>query len=129
MPLAPSVRYFMAGRVFYNRGPDSATFRGSRKCTEVHAGLGAGSRSVLDKRGGRGDNQSMPDARPLFLVLALEAAPMGAVRLMRSSGQKSAYVATLVVEPDDYQPVGLIETGSGVDVFWSYRGNPRLAGS
>jgi hypothetical protein len=71
----------------------------------------------------------MPDARPLFLALVLEAAPMGAVRLMRSSGQKSVYVATLVVEPDDYQPAGLIETGSGVDVLWLYRGNPRLAGS
>jgi hypothetical protein len=42
----------------------------------------------------------MPDARPLFLALALEAAPMRAVRLMRASGQKSAYVATLVVAPD-----------------------------
>jgi len=100
-----------------------------RQLTEVRAGDGAGSRSVLDKRGGCGDNQAVPDARPLFLALALEAAPMGAVRLMRSLWQKSAYVATLVVEPDDYQPVGLIKTGSGVDVLWSYRGNPRLAGS
>jgi len=71
----------------------------------------------------------MLDARPLFLALALEAAPMGAVRLSRSMGQKSAYVATLVVEPDDYQPAGLVETASGVDVLWWYRGNPRLAGS
>jgi len=41
----------------------------------------------------------MPDTRPLILAIALEAAPMGAVRLMRSSGQRSAYVATLVVDP------------------------------
>jgi len=36
----------------------------------------------------------------LILAIALEAAPMGAVRLMRSSGQRSAYVATLVVAPN-----------------------------
>lgn len=42
----------------------------------------------------------MPDARPLFLALALEAAPLGVVRLARPVWRKSAYVATLVVEPD-----------------------------
>jgi len=42
----------------------------------------------------------MPDARPLVLAFALEAAPMGAVRLMRARSQKSAYVATLVVDPN-----------------------------
>ena len=42
----------------------------------------------------------MPDARPLFLALALEAAPLGVVRLARPAWRRSAYVATLVVEPD-----------------------------
>lgn len=71
----------------------------------------------------------MPDPRPLVLALALEAAPLGVVRLARLAWRRSAYVATLVVDPDDYEPAGLIETGSGVDVLWRYRGNPRLAGS
>ncbi|HTW92471.1 MAG TPA: hypothetical protein VMH22_12280 [bacterium] len=71
----------------------------------------------------------MADARPLFLAIALEAAPLGVVRLARPARQRSAYVATLVVEPNDYQPAGFIETETGVDVLWLYGGNPRLAGS
>jgi len=71
----------------------------------------------------------VPDARPLFLALALEAAPLGVVRLARPAWRRSAYVATLVVEPDDYQPAGLIETESGIDVLWQYCGNPKLAGN
>ena len=43
----------------------------------------------------------MPDARPLLLALALEAAPLGAVRLARYAWRRSAYVATLVIEPDE----------------------------
>jgi len=67
----------------------------------------------------------VPDARPLFLALALEAAPLGVVRLARPAWRKSAYVATLVVKPDDYQPA-FVETNEGIDVLWSYCGNPRL---
>jgi hypothetical protein len=69
----------------------------------------------------------VPDARPLLLVVALEAAPLGVVRLARPAWRRSAYVATLVVGPDDYEPA-LVETGSGVDVLWRYCGNPKLAG-
>jgi hypothetical protein len=36
----------------------------------------------------------------LFLALALEAAPLGVVRLARPAWRRSAYVATLVVDPD-----------------------------
>jgi hypothetical protein len=54
---------------------------------------------------------------------------LGVVRLARYAWRRSAYVATLVVDPDDYEPAGIVETGSGVDVLWRYRGNPRLAGS
>lgn len=43
---------------------------------------------------------AVPDARPLLLALALEAAPLGVVRLARYAWRKSAYVATLVVDPD-----------------------------
>ncbi|MBN2464728.1 hypothetical protein JXD38_03775 [candidate division WOR-3 bacterium] len=71
----------------------------------------------------------MADVRPLVLALALEAAPLGVVRQARPARRKSAYVVTLVVEPDDYEPVGLVETESGIDVLWRYCGNPRLAGS
>ncbi len=71
----------------------------------------------------------VPDARPLLLALALEAAPLGVVRLARPAWRRSAYVATLVVEPDDYEPACLVETGDGVDVLWQYCGNPRLARS
>jgi hypothetical protein len=42
----------------------------------------------------------VPGARPLFLALALEAAPLGVVRLARPAWRRSAYVATLVIEPD-----------------------------
>jgi hypothetical protein len=42
----------------------------------------------------------MPDARPLFLALALDAAPMGVVRLARFAWRRSAYVTSLVSEPD-----------------------------
>jgi hypothetical protein len=41
----------------------------------------------------------VPDARPLLLALTLEAAPLGVVRLARYAWRRSAYVATLVVEP------------------------------
>jgi hypothetical protein len=71
----------------------------------------------------------MADARPLFLALALEAAPLGVVRLARPAWRKSAYVATLVPEPGDYEPAGFIETRSGIDVLWRHCGNPRLAGA
>ena len=74
-----------------------------------------------------GRQYSMADARPFLLALALEAAPLGAVRLARSAWRRSAYVASLV-EPDDYEPAGFVETESGIDVLWRYCGNPRLAG-
>ncbi|MBM3332726.1 hypothetical protein FJY68_12920 [candidate division WOR-3 bacterium] len=69
----------------------------------------------------------MPDSRPYLLALALEAAPLGAVRLARPGRRRSAYVATLRVEPDDYQPAGLIPTESGIDVLWQFCGSPRMA--
>lgn len=67
----------------------------------------------------------MVDARPLFLAFALEAAPLGVVRLAGPAWRKSAYVATLVVRPDDYQPA-FVETNEGIDVLWSCCGHPRL---
>jgi hypothetical protein len=52
----------------------------------------------------------VPDARPLFLALALEAAPLGVVRLARPAWRRSAYVAALVVDPDR-DTAGLVESG------------------
>lgn len=58
----------------------------------------------------------MPDVRPLFLTLALEAAPLGVVRLARPAWRKSAYVATLVVEPDgERRPICCSHTGRAVE--------------
>jgi len=52
-------------------------------------------------RGDWGDNFAMADARPLFLALALEAAPLGVVRQARFAWRRSAYVVTLVLHPDN----------------------------
>ena len=45
----------------------------------------------------------MLDTRPYLLAFALEAAPLGVVRLARPAWRRSAYVATLVVAPDGYE--------------------------
>jgi len=39
------------------------------------------------------------DARPLLFALALEAAPLGVVRLARPVWRRSAFVATMVGDP------------------------------
>jgi hypothetical protein len=68
------------------------------------------------------------DSRPLLLSLAIEAAPLRVPPLARFAHRRSAYVATLVVKPEDYQPAALYETGTGVDVLWQFCGVPRLEG-
>jgi hypothetical protein len=83
-------------------------------------------REVVDKPPIRPENRPMPDSRALLLTLALEATPTGVSRFARFCRQKSAYVATLVYKPDDFEPGAFIETDSGIDVCWRYRGNPRL---
>lgn len=56
----------------------------------------------------------MPDARPLFLALALDAAPLGVVRLARAGWRRSAYVATLVVVPDATELPWAVPTRTGL---------------
>ena len=43
----------------------------------------------------------MLDTRPYLFALALEAAPLGVVRLARPAWRRSAYVTPLVSEPDN----------------------------
>ncbi len=69
----------------------------------------------------------MFDSRAVLLTLALEATPVRVSCYARLARHKTAYVATLVMNPDDFRPVGLYETESGVDVLWRFSGNPRLA--
>lgn len=66
-------------------------------------------------------------ARALLLVMALEAAPAGVSRFARFGRKKSAYIATLVYEPGDFEFGAFVETGDGVDGYWRYRGNPCVA--
>jgi hypothetical protein len=44
------------------------------------------------------------DARPYLFALALEASPLGVVRLARPGWRKSAYVATLLVRRERVEP-------------------------
>lgn len=71
-------------------------------------------------------NRPMSTSRALLLALALDATPVGVSRFARFCRRKSAYVAALVYEPDDFEPGAFFETDSGIDVCWRYRGNPRL---
>ena len=68
----------------------------------------------------------MPVSRALLLALAIEATPAGVSRLARFGRQKSAFVATLVLEPDDYGVIGFLSTESGFDVLWRRLTGPRL---
>ena len=86
-------------------------------------------REVVDKPFIGPENRLMPDSRALLLALALEATPPGVSRFARFCRQKSSYVATLVYKPDDFEPGTFLETETGIDVCWRYRGNPRFAAS
>ena len=63
----------------------------------------------------------MPDPRPLVLALALEAAPMGVVRLARPGWRRSAFVCLVVTDPHRDEAAGsrclpprVADTGSEV---------------
>jgi hypothetical protein len=71
----------------------------------------------------------MSNTRALLLALALGATPAGISRFARFCRKKSAYVATLVYEPDDFDVGAFVDTGDGIDVCWRYRGNPRIVGA
>jgi hypothetical protein len=46
--------------------------------------------------------------------------------MRRRPAGRSAYVATLVVQPDDYVPAAFVETADGVDVLWRFEGSARI---
>jgi len=60
----------------------------------------------------------MLSTRVLILALALEATPAGASRLARFARHKTAYVATLLVAPGDYEVKGFLPAEDGLDVLW-----------
>jgi hypothetical protein len=68
----------------------------------------------------------MPATRALLLALALEATPAGASRLARFARRKTAFVATLLVDPAAYVVKGFLPTEDGIDVLWQTTAAPRL---
>jgi hypothetical protein len=68
----------------------------------------------------------MPAPRALLLALALEAAPTGRPRLTRFARHKTAFVATLLVEPAAYVVKALVPTDDGLEVLWQQTSPPRL---
>jgi hypothetical protein len=71
------------------------------------------------------DNHLM-NVGALLLALALEAAPDDARRFVRFRRRKTAFVATLLVRPEEFEMLGLVECDDGVDVLWRQTGQPRL---
>jgi hypothetical protein len=67
----------------------------------------------------------MLSTRVLILALALEAAPAGASRLARFAKHKTAYAATLLVAPGNYEVKGFLPTKNGLDVLWCRTTGPR----
>jgi hypothetical protein len=55
----------------------------------------------------------VPDARPYLLAIALEAAPLGLVRLARPVRRRSAYVASLVTDADTTAITWTLPTAAG----------------
>ena len=68
----------------------------------------------------------MVNARALLLALALESSPANGRRFARFRRRKTAFVATLLVRPEEYEMLGLVDAEDGVDVLWRSTGRPRL---
>ncbi|MEO0077708.1 MAG: hypothetical protein ABIK86_01730 [candidate division WOR-3 bacterium] len=69
----------------------------------------------------------MPTTRALLLALALEATPTGPGRLVRFLRRKTAFVATLLLDPSSYTVKGFLPADDGMDVLWQTTAAPRLA--
>lgn len=69
----------------------------------------------------------MPIPRALLLALALEATPAGPTRLTRFFRRKTAFVATLLVDPAGYTVMGFVPADDGLDVLWQTTAAPRLS--
>lgn len=69
----------------------------------------------------------MSSARALLLALALESSNGDDPRHLRSfRKRKTAFFATLVLRPEEFAMLGLVEEPNGLDVLWDWRGVPRL---
>jgi hypothetical protein len=64
--------------------------------------------------------------RALLLTLALEAASGDHRHFARFGRCKAAFVATLLVRPEEFEMLGLVECVDGIDVLWRQTGQPRL---
>jgi hypothetical protein len=64
--------------------------------------------------------------RSLLLTLALETAPGDHRHYARFGRRKTAFVATLLVRPEEFEMLGLVECVDGIDVLWRQTGQPRL---
>lgn len=62
----------------------------------------------------------------LLLAFAIETAPADGRRFARFRRRKTAFVATLLVRPDEYEMLGLVDGVDGVDVLWRATGQTRL---
>lgn len=71
----------------------------------------------------------MTRTRALLVALAVEAAAPRQSRFARFCRRKTAYVAALAVQPDEYRMYGLVDAPDGLDVLWRRIGASRLANS
>jgi hypothetical protein len=62
----------------------------------------------------------------LLLAWLLKTAPHDARRFVQFRRRKTAFVATLLVRPEEFEVLGLVECDDGVDVLWRQTGQPRL---
>ncbi len=68
----------------------------------------------------------MVDARVLLLALALESSAGNNPKHARFGRRKTAYVATLVVRPEEYRLFGFVDTETGIDLLWQHTGTLRI---
>jgi hypothetical protein len=69
----------------------------------------------------------MTRTRALLLALALESSAGDDRRCWWFRKRKTAFVAALLVRPEDYRLFGLVEGADGIDVLWERTANPKLA--
>ncbi len=68
----------------------------------------------------------MVKTHALVLALVLVSSVCKDNQRVRFCRRKESYVATLLLRPEDYQLLGLVEQEDGVDLLWQYIGCPSL---
>ena len=61
-----------------------------------------------------------------MLALVISSSAPIARGLLRFGRAKSAYAATLVVQPREYRLFGLVDGEEGIDLLWKYTGRLNL---